>query len=420
MTNLFSWLLRRFLVAFAVLFAVQLAVYVIGLNTILKTYEKNKVAEYEKIAEDILQNPQSVNPADIPSEGPFFVFSADREMIFSNKGKGKSLSNEDLMPVYRGDALIGYFHAGEMNFTDNQANRIFLASLIVLSGISVIVSIGIGFIAALLSAKRIVRPVNLIRSDIHRVRTLKPVPGRNFRIRELAEISNDVAEASETLMGQEKYKQQWLRDLSHDLRTPLAGLKSQLEAMSDGVLEATPERFRRHLAEIDRLEGLAASIGELTAIEAQAELEKQPVGIEGLFSQIAAPFEYEIKRKNIDLKIEVLTDVLPGDQRLLIRGIGNIFSNAVKFVDENGFILMKAERSGDEIRVEISNNGPDIPEEQRELVFTRLFRGDAGRTAPGSGLGLSISREIINLHGGEIRVEQQTPRGVRFVMGFPV
>ena len=213
--------------------------------------------------------------------------------------------------------------------------------------------------------------MKLIRSDIHEIRSLKQTPERKFNIAELAEISADISLVSSNLKNQEEYKRQWLRDLSHDLRTPLAGLKSQLEAMADGVLEPAPERFRRNLLEIERLEALAASIGELMSIEARETIEKGSIDAKRFAGMLTAPYELEVERRGIKLDVSVETGDLYAEESLLLRGIGNILSNAFKYIEDGGLIQINISDG----KIEILNDGPDIPPDQLELIFTRLFPG---------------------------------------------
>lgn len=425
MIKLFSWLLRRFITAFAVLVAVQLSIYILGLNLILSGYETNMLKQYEGIARQVLTEPGSGVPTVLPGSGPFFIFSADKNLIFSNKGKGKSITDSELQPVYINEKIGGYFHAGELGFTDNQTNRLFLVSIMILSGLAVILSLIIGFLSALFSTRKIAGPIELLREDIHGIRQLQPTEAREFEISELTGMSQDVSEAGKALVSQEEYKQQWLRDLAHDLRTPLSGLKSQLEAMSDGVLEPSAERFRRNLLEIERLENLAASIGELTAVESREDIAIREIDAKKFINQLISPWELELEQNKIKLEIDVSVNNIFGDEQMLLRALGNIMSNAFKYIEDGNSIyvgISLADRAGIENKgtiIEISNNGPDIPIEQRELIFTRLFRGESGRTSPGSGLGLSITREIIKLHKGRIEVCDLLPRGVRFLINLP-
>lgn len=432
MNKLFPWLLRSFLIAFIVLVAVQLAAYIIGLNIILSGYENYQLKQYEKIAAEVLINPDRFNPAEAPSVSPFFVFSADRELIFSNRGRGRSINEDEFRPVYIEGAVAGYFHVGELGFAENRSNRLFLTSIIILSAASIIISLVIGFFSAWISSRKIAEPVKDLRNDIHDILSMKRIPRRDFMITELAEMSRDVENVSNNLSSQEEYKQKWLSDLAHDLRTPLAGLRSQLEAMADGVLEPTEERFRRNLAEIARLEDLAASTAELSAIELRNKIVKDYVKADEFFKQLTTMFEIELKDKNISLETEIGVDEIFCDQKLLLRALGNILSNAAKYIGDGDLIRLRvtdAEDSPDRgeasgTRIAIANNGPDIPAKQRELIFTRLYRGESGRSTPGSGLGLAITREIVNLHGGEINAEPfeeggEKKQGVKFVITLP-
>ena len=85
--------------AFAVLIAVQLVTYILGLNLILSGYEKDRLRQYEQLAVEILQAPDNTAPPVLPGANPFFVFSSDKTLLYSNKGKGRSLSVEELRPV---------------------------------------------------------------------------------------------------------------------------------------------------------------------------------------------------------------------------------------------------------------------------------------------------------------------------------
>ncbi|MDC7228485.1 MAG: HAMP domain-containing sensor histidine kinase [Spirochaetales bacterium] len=418
MIRLFPWLLRRFIFAFAILVAVQLILYFSGLNLILSGYEDDMLERYESAAVKVLTGNESGVELELPGTGSFFVFTEDRTLVFTNKGKGRSISESDLRPVYLNDSIVGYFHAGELGFTDNQANRVFLSSIIILGVFSAVLSIVIGLIAALYSSRKIAGPISLLRSDIHDIRSMKVVDSREFAISELRVMSQDVSNASKTLSSQEEYKRQWLRDLAHDLRTPLSGLKSQLEAMADGVLEPTAERFRRHLLEIERLENLASSIGELTSVESKENIEKTEIDARSFAERLVSPFEQEAVDKGIRIETRIDEGRIFVDEQLLLRALGNILSNAVKYIDDGDCIRLDLAINPGFLHIEITNNGPNIPEKQQELIFTRLYRGESGRTSPGSGLGLSITREIIKLHGGAIHINNLTPRGVCFVINI--
>lgn len=456
MKRAFPWLLQTFLLAFAVLLVTQIVVDAAGLSVILDRYAKEQHRRLEDLAREILLNPASVSSASLSLSNPFFVFSVDKILIYSNRGKGRTISEDEYFPVRYQGHTIGYYYSGEIHFMDNQANRVFLSSLGVLGGASIVISLLIGIVAALSAARRIAVPVGAIKTDIQRIRALEEVVPRRFDITELTEISTDLSRVSSTLAGEEEYKRQWMRDLAHDLRTPLSGLKAQLEGMRDGVLEPTGERFSKNIGEVDRLRSLVESMGELSAVETLDEIDRERIETEEFLGRLTAPFEVGLHEKDLRLHVENDASFLFGDEDLLLRGIGNILQNAVTYVDSCGTIWISitevfgsdeshtgqgeknvppvptdgesdknhigpAENSPIEYgtKIEISNDGPDIPEDQIEKVFQRLYRGEFARNTPGSGLGLSIAQEIVHRHGGTIAVRPRTPRGVRFVVTLP-
>jgi two-component system, OmpR family, sensor histidine kinase BaeS len=415
MKRIFPWLLHRFFLAFAILIFIQLAVNTAGIGILLSRYSKMQEEGLRKMALEVLINPGRYDSGSLPYSSSFFVYSADKNMVFSNRGKGRSISEKELRPVEYQGAVIGYFYAGEIHFADNRANRVFLVSLLLLGGFSIVFSAGIGLFFSLSSSKKIAEPMKALRGDIRDIRLTNTVPERAFTIAELKDISTDLADVSITLYNQKKYKQEWMRDLAHDLRTPLSGLRSQLEAMIDGVLETTPERLKRNLMEISRLDELVLSMNELAAIESKQSIEKQLIEPEALVTRLLMPFEVAIKEKSITVTTRTAPEKIRGDEQLLLRGIGNILANAVQYSEEKSTIWISVSSPV----IEIANNGPDILEGQKERIFNRLYRGESARSTPGSGLGLSITKEIVNLHGGSIRVESLEPRGVRFIVSLP-
>jgi two-component system sensor histidine kinase BaeS len=423
MIRVFPWLLKRFLLAFAILVAVQLVVNTAGVSLLLSRYADAQLRSLEELALEVLIEPDSYDSESFPYASPFFVYSSDKTLIFSNRGKGRSISDSEIFPVVYQNTVVGYFHASEINFADNQANKVFLISISVLGGISILLSIIIGLMFAFFNSKKIALPVETLRADIHKIRLPARVPERQFGITELTEISADLAEVSSTIIRQDESKKQWMRDLAHDLRTPLAGLRSQLEAYVDGVLEPEPVRLKRNLFEIARLEQLVLSMDELAEIETRRSIEKQQLVTDDFIGQLLMPFELLIKEKGIEIEKSSTVKSFEGDEMLLLRATGNILANSVKYVEPGGKIWIKVspdEAAGNQKTViEIGNNGPVIPVSQRDRIFDRLFRGEFARKTSGSGLGLSISKEIVDLHEGEISVCEVNPRGMCFIVKLP-
>lgn len=421
MKGAFRWLLGRFLVAFAVLVAVQIAIDVGGIRFLLDRYRFDEEKRLSALAHSLLENPDLYDSGTFPYTSPFFVYDADENLVWTNRGKGRSILTGKLNPVYAGKEVEGYYYAEEINFADNQSNRVFLSSVILLAAVSILTSLILGFIFALRSSRAIARPVEMIRGDIGLVAKRENVEARVFEITEYSAISDELARVSALLKSGEEYKKRWMRDLAHDLRTPISGLKSQLEAMLDGVLDCSSDRIMRNLREVARLEELVASMSILTAIEERTEISPETIESEEFIADLLSPMEMSAKEKNLKLEASITLPRFTGDRNLLLRAVGNILANAVSYTLPDCTVKVGIDkgREGKGCAISVENDGPSIPEEQIGKVFDRLFRGEFARNTPGSGLGLSITREIARLHGGDVTAEPLSPTGVRFTVSLP-
>lgn len=420
MRRAFPWLFNNYLVGFFLFLAAQSLVLGFGMRFALDSYSRFQRKKLSDLATAILVDPRSVDLAYLEVESSFFVFSADRQLVFSNRGKAKAISEKDYFPVdYRG-ATIGYYYAGDLRFGDSEANRIFLSSLLILVVASVFISLVVGFTFAIFSSKRIAMPVAQITGDIRKIRLLKMVPARKFTISEMSEISDALQSLSKILASEEEYKRQWMQDIAHDLRTPISGLKGQLEGMRDGVLEPSADRFDKNLNEIERLESLVKAISDLYRMETLRNLQYCAFQTEDFVRELLAPHELILKEKRLKLDMQICADTISGQRDLLLRGVGNIVDNAFSYVRENGRIGIEIRKSEGYVLIRISDDGPGISNDQLDKVFNRFYRGDYARKTPGNGLGLNIAKEIIQRHGGTISIDNTHLKGVAFSVSLPV
>lgn len=423
MKNAFTWLFRSIAGSLAALVLVQVLLVSLGLPLILGVYSKYRQAEFDNLAAEIINGSEAARETAQELESAFFVFSADRSLIYSNRGKGKSIPEAEMIPVRFGENLVGYYRAVELQFLDTKANRYFFNTLIILLGGSVIVSSAIGLLFAYLAAGKISRPVETLLDDLETLERLQTIPERRFDIRELTDISRRLARVSGILSRQDSYKKQWMQDISHDLRTPIAGLRGQLEGLRDGVFKPSSERYSRLLLEIERLESMASGVSELYYLENGAALTLTGITSGEFIEECLRPFESAITAKEIALKQEIDAPVIRGDRPLLLRAAGNILSNALRFIPTGGLLALRIAPEEEGWSLGIFNEGPPIPEDQLPLLFNRFYRGENSRTTPGSGLGLNIVQEIARRHGGRIKAENRAfepgKSGVYFTLTIP-
>lgn len=194
--------------------------------------------------------------------------------------------------------------------------------------------------------------------------------------------------------------------IAHDLRTPLTRLRARLHQLQQLPLaEPQAESLGEALAETEaimsRFQGLLR-ISELAALLRQAHDFYEPLAQE--------------KAQTLSLELGEALPEVQGDAELLFEALVNLLDNALKFAPEGGRVRLVARGVGLAVRIEVIDDGPGIPEAERESVLRRLYRGDASRQQPGYGLGLSLVAAIVRLHGFSLSIEAAEPVGARVIV----
>jgi len=220
----------------------------------------------------------------------------------------------------------------------------------------------------------------------------------------------------------EEMRRQLVAAASHDLRTPLASLRLLVESIDDGV--ATGETRDRYLREIRThvgvLSDLIDDLFELSRIEAgdiswtmrQVELREL---IDETVAAMRAPAAERGVRVEADLPAEAL--VAQANAEKVQRVLFNLIQNAIRHTPADGSVTVRARPLGRSVEIEVNDEGEGIPPESGERVFDAFYRGDASRADGGAGLGLAISKAIVEAHGGKIWLEPSRPgTRVRFTL----
>jgi signal transduction histidine kinase len=223
-----------------------------------------------------------------------------------------------------------------------------------------------------------------------------------------------------------RIRDDFLTIASHELKTPLTPIKlhlQMLEQRCETGKPIPPQLVQKALAQVDRLTGVISDILDSSQIEAgRLELERDPLSLQQLIRETLAdlrpsslhhPLEYEESPEEL---------VVLGDRDRLAQVLKNLLENALKYSPQKGPIRVTLARSGAEALVSVEDSGIGIPKDQQEHLFERFFRA---RNAPisgfgGLGLGLYISRHIVERHGGRIWVESETGHGATFRFTLPL
>jgi signal transduction histidine kinase len=287
-----------------------------------------------------------------------------------------------------------------------------------LAGVIVLAAGAVAVVAAKLVADGILRDVHAIREGLtavsHGERDVKIETGVRDELSELAQEANAMIarlRAEEAARDQsEVARRNLVAAVSHDLRTPITSLRLLAEAVGDDIV-VDPETRRGYLermrTHIDALSALIDDLFELSRLEAgdiSWSLEQVPLA--ELVGETVEAMRVQAEAKGVAVVAEVPPALRPAqaNPEKLQRVLFNLIQNAIRHTPADGSVVVRAEPVADRIEVEVADSGDGIAPEERERVFTAFYRGgtDSARTSSGAGLGLAVSRAIVEAHGGRI------------------
>ncbi len=220
-------------------------------------------------------------------------------------------------------------------------------------------------------------------------------------------------------------RRELIGNISHELRTPISGIKAIAETLLDGAIddkEAAMDFVSRIENEADRLSQMVAEITQLSRIETgQAELKMEPVNVNALIEEIITEMSPLAERQQVIFSKELASD-LPGiqaDKDRIHQTIINLVHNAIKFNKPGGKITVSTVFDNKSVSASVSDTGIGISKDDLPHVFERFFKADKARTGGGSGLGLAIAKHTIQAHGGEIHAQSQEGKGSTFTFTLP-
>jgi two-component system sensor histidine kinase BaeS len=242
---------------------------------------------------------------------------------------------------------------------------------------------------------------------------------------ELGELAASFNQMSADLARANELRRQMTADVAHDLRTPLSVITGYTEALRDGVLQPTSAMFQTIHQEAEHLSLLVEDLRTLSLADAgELKLICQLVHPRELLERMAAAHSPRARQLGIALQVAVEVDMPPVnvDPERMAQVLGNLVSNALRHTPAGGRITLTATLQGNSVLMTVQDTGEGIPPEELPRIFERFYRGDEARQVHGgeSGLGLTIAKSIIELHGGTIAVESTPGEGTTFTIALPV
>ena len=292
----------------------------------------------------------------------------------------------------------------------SRTNRLLLVSALLLGGVAVLASI--------VFARRLTRPISRL------ARAADSISQGNLHERidvtgsdELATLSRSFNRMADTLEKQDAARKRINANFAHEMRTPLAVMRGQLEGMLDGLIPNERRVLESLLEENLRLARTVANVEELVQAEGSAlSLKRSRLPLRPLLESIALRFGEEGRKSSISFSVECGAEVrVDADPERLTQILINLVTNAVRASDSGGTIRLGGEAEENGCRIIVADTGRGIAEADLPLIFERFYR----KGSDGLGLGLPIVRELVDAHGGTIEVESQPGKGSTFSVRLP-
>ena len=238
---------------------------------------------------------------------------------------------------------------------------------------------------------------------------------------EVGDLARSFNSMAAQLEAVEQQRREFVATVSHDLRTPIAALRANLENIIDGVAVADEHSLGQMLRQTERLGRMVAQLLDLSRLESGADpFERTSVPVTDLFADIERELHLTAPDQKLTITVEPRALCVAGDADRLHQLLVNLVDNARTASPPDAPVALRAHLEGDDVRLEVEDRGPGIPIEQRDLVFDRFHRVDPARGGSGSGLGLAIVRWIVDLHDGDIHIaDATTGTGCRVVIDLP-
>ncbi|MCG8549329.1 MAG: ATP-binding protein [Desulfobacterales bacterium] len=336
-------------------------------------------------------------------------------------------SEFDYYPIVLSERIIGYLGLEniyemrqplEFAFLKKQTRAVYIIG----AGILVI-----SLLVSYVISRQVLGPVNALARGTREMRRF------NFGIRvnvrsndELGALAKDFNRMAATLQQYETMRKNWISDISHELRTPVAVIRSKLEAIQDGIREMTPELLYSLHKDILGLGRLINDLHQISLMDTRnLSVNLKPVHIEVLLDKSIEVFAIPYEKKGIKIQKAWTPETIPmvsGDTALLKRVFANLLENTLKYTDAPGILKLDCRVSGPCVVIEVEDSAPAVPVQSLESIFERLYRLEQSRNkaSGGSGLGLSMSREIISLHQGTITACPSSLGGLKIVIELPL
>ncbi len=369
------------------------------------------------------RHPDSGKFEDEHPSGPLVILNADRHAVLGSYQKNDKIN---FLPIIVRGHTVGFVGLLPPRHSLVPMQVRFLAHQKYIVAVGAIGIVALVIIISLPLARRLVRPISAMTGATHTIALGKyttriPVTSSD----ELGQLARDFNAMALTLEQNEKERRQWVADISHELRTPVAILQGEIEQLLDGIVPVTPNAISSLHQETLRLKRLVEDLYQLSLSDSGAmTYKKERLDLVEVLSSSMEIFRSEFARKNISIGFDTGVEELPfvADRGRLKQLFANLFKNSLRYTDPKGQLAVSLAVAKNTVTMDFQDSKPGVPEQDLEKLFDRFYRveGSRNRVSGGAGLGLAISKHIVEAHGGTISAHPSPLGGLRIKITLPI
>lgn len=364
---------------------------------------------------------------DAPKEAPdsYDIFEMSHYVLNSDTMKGQTIYLRSFGSNKYG-AILGFnsskIRKYNIQFSGNVQEQI-VKSIVILAMLFVVM----GIIAGFIFSKTISSPIQEIIADINKLESDVAIENVNYNKNIFSSVYDSLLMLQLRLKSAdrerekvERQKKKWISNISHDMKTPLTSIKAYIEMIGDKEIELSDDEREEYaeiiLRNIEDIENLVEELKFSRLWEdGKVELDKEIININALIKECCDELPLADMRKSITCSFQQPLLYVNIDRQLIKRCLNNIICNAFKHNDGKVNVTIQSKQENDICIIEISDDGKGINKGESKKIFDRYYSG-ATENNNGSGLGLSIVKEIIAAHGGEVYVQNNLEQGSTFVL----
>lgn len=362
---------------------------------------------------------------------PFALADPTGSVVFaSGKYKpGDKLSKSDLQsgtPIKEDGKVIGIYVPLRTPFQGRPREIEFIERINLTLLYGALIGALLALFLGILISRTLTRPIRELTRATHAIS--EGDLSQQVQVRtndELGELAQAFNKMSAELSRSVNARKQMTADIAHELRTPLSLILGHAEAVHDGVLPPTRENFEIIREEAARLEHLVNDLRTLSLADAgELTINPQVIEPERLVNEVASLYQYEARKKNITLNVDVVSHLptIEVDPGRMTQVLTNILDNATRHTPAGGQITLSAKLTDNKVELAVHDSGPGVPPEMLDRIFERFYRTDSSRQREGdggSGLGLAIAKSIVLAHGGQLSAESEPGQGLKIIITLP-